>query len=289
MKTRVRVPSLLIIGPALGLILLVVLVLLIKPREKDPHEGQVYVDTGLEYEWITPLEGVEVNPLTPDDFTQYNGSPVYSGEDFIVRRGVDVSEHQHEIDWGLAARELDFAFIRLGYRGYTEGGVYLDPYFEANYSGAREKGLDVGVYFYSQAISVQEAIEEANFVLEKLDGRELDLPVIFDWEKVHEEGARTLGLSAQTRTDCAVAFCQTLRMAGYDSGLYFNLYLGYHDFDLSRLTDYMFWVAVYHDSPDFYYAFPIWQYTDSATVPGILGPADMNLQFIPATPEDSDI
>lgn len=115
------------------------------------------------------------------------GQPCYTGSDYEVRRGIDVSEHQLEIDWAQAAADIDFAFIRLGYRGYTEGGLFEDPYFKANIEGAIANGLDVGVYFFSQAVNVQEAIEEAEFVLERIREYDISLPVVFDWEKIEGE------------------------------------------------------------------------------------------------------
>ena len=106
--------------------------------------------------------------------------------------------------------------------------------------------------------------------------------MIFDWEHVEEE-ARTDGVSEQTMTDCAVAFCRTVTNAGYDAGVYFNRKLGYYGFDLSRLSDYARWVSVPGDFPDFYYACDFWQFTFEGTVPGIEGNADLNLRFIPVS------
>ena len=230
---------------------------------------------------MTPLEGVPVNPLTAEDFAA-EGPVRYLGRDYRALRGIDVSEHQREIDWGQAARSgLDFACIRLGRRGYTEGGLFEDPWFERNMAGAAANGLKTGVYFFSQAVNVAEAIEEANFVLERIRDYRIDLPVIYDWEWVEAENARTAELSVQTRTDCAVAFCETIRRAGYEPGVYFNRKLGYYGYDLTRLTDYVFWFSLPESPfPNFYYACDMWQYSFTERVPGIEGPTDMNLMFI---------
>lgn len=262
------------------------LILLFRPKAVDPHEGQVYINDGFGMVWMTPLEGVEANTLGQPDFRIINGTPYYTGKAYEVLRGADVSEHQLEIDWAQAAPSLDFAYIRLGYRGYTQGGLFEDPYYEQNMSGALNNGLKVGVYMFSQAISVEEAIEEANFVLERLEGYKISLPVIFDWEKIDGGGARTDDLDPAVLTDCAVAFCETVKNAGYEPGVYFNRYLGYYGFDLSRLTDYSFWVAVPGDFPDFYYASDLWQYTFSASIPGIPTETDMNLLFTPVVTEE---
>ena len=138
---------------------------------------------------------------------------------------------------------------------------------------------------FSQAVSGEEAVQEAEFVIERLKGYKVTLPVIFDWEKIEGGGARTDNLDPAVLTECALAFCQTIENAGYEPGVYFNRYLGYYGFDLSRLTDYTFWVAVPGEFPDFYYASDMWQYTFEATVPGMNTPADMNLMFIPRVVE----
>ena len=287
MKTAVRYKLFLIFGTIILIgIVSTLLIWLFRPEAVDPHAGQVYINDGFGMVWITPLEGVDANILSQPDFRIVNGHPYYTGDDFDIRRGIDVSEHQYDIDWNLTGRaDIDYAYIRIGYRGYTEGGLFEDPYYKANIQGALNNGLDVGVYMFSQAISVEEAVAEAEFVLHLLDGYKITLPVIYDWEKIEGGGARTDDLDPMTLTDCAVAFCQTIEAAGYEPGVYFNRYLGYYGYDLTRLTDYKFWVAVPGDYPDFYYASDMWQYSFTATVPGIDTPTDMNLMFIPRVTE----
>ena len=258
-----------------------ILYLVVPEPKPDEHAGQVYLNDGFDMVWITPYENVPVSTLSAKDFQSVNGLPTYTGNDYRTSVGIDVSEHQWEVDWQAAAQAIDFAYIRLGYRGYTEGGLFLDPWYEKNIAGASAAGLDTGVYFFSQATNVVEAIEEAEFVIDHLRGYRVDLPVIFDWEKIDAEEARTAGLGDLTLTDCAVAFCRTLENAGYEAGVYFNRYLGYYGFDLSRLTDYAFWVSVPGDFPDYYYACDFWQCSFTGSVPGVSGEADMNIRFIP--------
>ena len=246
----------------------------------DEHAGQVYLNDGFDMVWITPYENVPVNTLKPEEFRTVDGIPSYTGSEYSTYLGIDTSEHQWEVNWNAAAQVLDFAYVRLGYRGYTEGGLFLDPWFETNLAGASAAGLDTGVYFFSQATNVSEAIEEAEFVIDHLRGFRVNLPIIYDWEKIDEEQARTTGLGDLTLTDCAVAFCRTIENAGYDAGVYFNRYLGYYGFDLSRLTDYAFWVSVPGDFPDYYYACDFWQCNFEASIPGVTGNADLNLRFV---------
>ena len=256
--------------------------------EPDPHAGQVYLYDGFDWIWMTPLEGVPVNEMTAEMFRSENGRIRYIGDAYEVLRGVDVSEHQLDIDWPqVAAAGIDYAYIRLGWRGYTEGGLFEDAYFDRNMRGAVDSGLRTGVYFFSQAINVAEAIEEAEYVLERIAAYPVTLPVVFDWEKVDSAEARTAEITVQGRTDCAVAFCETIRRAGYTPCVYFNRNLGYYGYDLTRLTDYEFWFSLPESPfPNFYYACDMWQYSFDEQVPGISGGTDMNLWFIPKEEPD---
>ena len=291
MKTAVKYRLILIAIAVLVLAAaVVVFALSLRPEPVDPHEGQVYIYDGFDWIWMTPLPGVEANSMTAEDFSDQSGYPTYTGSDYQVLRGVDVSEHQHEIDWAqVAASGVDYAYVRLGYRGYTEGGLFEDPYFRANVEGALANGLQVSVYFFSQAISVQEAIEEAEFVLERIKDYNITLPVVYDWEKINgETAARTDSLDFSILSDCAVAFCDTMKNAGYEPAIYFNRHLGYYGYDLSRMTDYDFWFALPESPfPNFYYAVDMWQYSFTEQVPGIAEPTDMNLMFIPLETEEN--
>ena len=290
-------------NPVGGLLLLIALlaaaigIVVVKTRrpqeEIDPHAGQVLVNDGFNDVWITPIEGVEVNDLKKEDFESSDGKIYYTGDDYDTVLGIDVAEHQWEVDWEQVAEAgVKFAYIRSGYRGWSQGGLYEDPWFRRNIEEAPKAGLDAGVYFYSQAVNVAEAIEEARFVLEQIEGYELTLPIMYDWEI--PEGApeaRTNGLDPSIIGDCGVAFCETIRAAGYEAGIYFNRQLGYYSIDLGRLKDCKLWLADWEtDYPGFYYAGNIWQYTRTGEVPGVEGDVDMNLMFIKRpepTPEPS--
>lgn len=265
-----------------ALVAALVIGLLSKKEPEDPHKGQVYIYDGFDWIWMTPLEGVPANELTEESFSSNDGRIEYTGTDYDVLRGVDVSEHQLDIDWKqVAASGVDYAYIRVGWRGYTEGGLFEDAYFERNIQGALDAGLHVGVYMFSQAVTVQEAIEEADFVLERIGKYKVTLPVVFDWEKIEAAEARSHGLTMELRTDCARAFCETVKSAGYVPCVYFNRNLGYYGYDLTRLTDYEFWFSLPESGfPNFYYACDMWQYSFTETVPGIAEPTDMNLWFI---------
>lgn len=285
MRTRRRsgLPVLLVAAAVIvGVALLMSAAL--RPKIADPHEGQVYVYDGFDWIWLTPLEDVEPNLMTAEDFDWQNKIPSYVRDDYEVLRGVDVSEHQTDIDWQqVAASGVDFAFVRVGRRGYSAGALFEDETYKANIEGALNAGLEVGVYFFSQAVSVQEAIEEAEFALELIKPYQITLPVVYDWEKIYtDDSARTAGLDSRVLSDCAVAFCETVKKAGYTPCIYFNRHTGYYGLDLSRMTDYLFWFALPESPfPNFYYKVDIWQYSFNDSVPGIPGETDMNLYFRP--------
>ena len=229
-----------------------------------------------------PKPTLAKNPYSAADFG-YNDNgylTCLSGESWL---GVDVSEHQGSINWEkVAATEVQFAMVRLAYRGWgSEGLVRPDARGLENLDGAAAAGLQVGVYFFSQAITVEEAIEEARFLLELLDGRALDMPVVFDWETVSSEEARTANMNRKTLNACAMAFCQEIEAAGYQAMLYYNLDMAKWKFDLLPFQEagYEFWLAMYTDRMNYSYRVRMWQYTNQGRVDGIKGRVDLNLYF----------
>ena len=230
---------------------------------------------------LEAIKGVDRNRYDPQAFTQEeNGWITYEKNGRKALTGIDVSVYQGDIDWEAVAQSgVEFAIIRLGYRGYSQGAIQLDRNFEQNMRGALEAGLDVGVYFFSQATTVLEAEEEADFVLENLRGYPITFPVVFDWEFVTADQARTHEMEGEALTDCALAFCELVATAGYTPMVYFNQDIGYFYYQLDELDQYPFWLAEYDSKPDFYYDFDMWQYTHTGTVPGIEGSVDLNLAF----------
>ncbi len=194
--------------------------------------------------------------------------------------GVDVSSYQGSIDWYQVKESgIDFAMIRVGYRGYGTGTLNIDTAFYTNIEGALAAGLDVGVYFYSQALDAEEAIEEAELVLHLIDSYDITYPVVYDWEIVTSDTARTDDILVDNLTACTKAFCDTIKDAGYTPMVYQNKVTSYLKLDLSELTEYDFWLAEYNDTPSFYYRYDIWQYCSDGSVPGIDGEVDLNIAF----------
>jgi len=195
--------------------------------------------------------------------------------------GIDVSEHQGWINWNaVALNGVDFAIVRLGYRGYTDGSLYLDEYFYYNVEGARNAGLKVGVYLFSQAINEQEALQEAQMVLRALEGIPLDYPVFFDYEPVSDVKGRANNLSAEQLTKNAQVFCEHVKSGGYIPMIYGNKkVIGMIDAEVRDL--YGVWFAEYNVKiPSAQFDFIIWQYSSTGKVAGIDTYVDLNIHFL---------
>lgn len=219
--------------------------------------------------------------LSTDDRTGWKS--FHDKENHIsARPGIDVSEFQGEkIDWKKVRESgIEFVMIRLGYRAYGESGaLVLDAMYEQNIKGAREAGLDVGVYFFSQAVSAAEAVEEAEFVLDHIRGYDITCPVVYDTEEIKWDTARTDSNTNQEYTNYCKVFCDTIEASGYDPMIYANMKWMAFTLDMSQLTEYDFWYADYHDRPQCPYDYEMWQYSESGSVPGINTKVDLNLWF----------
>ena len=222
------------------------------------------------------------HPYDLDCFISDGTDVIYEGdENFSTRKGVDVSKWQGNVDWQkVKAAGYEFAFFRLGYRGYQAGALFVDNTFHQNMENAGKAGLDVGVYFFSQAISEEEAIEEAYFVLNELENYDVQLPIVYDPEYVYEDDSRTKDLSGEQIMKNIKAFCDVIENAGYDTMLYASMYWEAKILDMGELKDYTFWYADYADKPQTPYDFAFWQYSDTGSVDGIEGNVDLNIQFI---------
>ena len=234
---------------------------------------------------IAPIdEALTLNDYDWSGLREEDGRYQYTAPDGTQALvGVDVSTYNGDIDWTAVKGDgISFAMIRLGFRGYGESGkLVLDDKFLANIQGATQAGLDVGVYFFSQAITVDEAEEEAEYVIQALEDYSITYPVVFDLEKIGYDTARTDDLSVETATQITQAFCQRVAQAGYRPMIYGNVAWLMDRIDLTQLTQYDRWLAQYQTSPTFPYQFSMWQYGNQGTVAGIPGSVDMNLLLTP--------
>lgn len=204
------------------------------------------------------------------------------GETVVSHKGIDVSRFQGSIDWNAVAQDgVEFAFIRVGNRGYGTGKLVEDEKFEANLEGAMAAGIHVGVYIYSQAINEEEVLEEAELVLEKLAPYDVKCPIVFDVEKSADASGRMNQISLEERTNLTLLFCQTVEAAGYQPIIYHNVEMGALMIDVETLESYDKWLAYYNDDMYYPYEYNIWQYSDKGKVNGINSNVDLNICFEP--------
>ena len=236
--------------------------------------------------------GVQPSRLKQGDF-QWNGNRLeYVGGDFRTRFGIDVSAYQNRasknetIDWqAVAADGVEFVMVRIGLRGTSTGKVNEDAFYRQNIQGAMNAGIETGVYFFAQAITVEEAIEEAEFVIEHLRDLNINGPVAYDWEISSKY--RVNDTSPEMATACAVAFCRRIAEAGYTPMIYQGSQVGYLKYDQAAVSQYLTWFPEYKSAsseklyPTFYYQMNYWQFSSKCSVAGIGGNVDANIQFIP--------
>ena len=244
------------------------------------YPDDVVVATSGKIRFFQIQEDIKKNSYQADNLVKLeNGELQYQENGQVIsHKGIDVSYHQGEIDWKQVAEDgVEFAFLRVGIRGYGSGKVVLDEQFENNIKGALANGIKVGVYFYSQSINQEEVLEEANLVLEQIAPYKVTGPVVYDAEKVDD--SRTSGLSAAERTDMAVTFCEKIAEAGYRPMIYLNLDTAFSMLELDRLEEYDKWLAHYGSDMYYPYDYKIWQYSEKGTVAGISSEVDMNISF----------
>ncbi len=241
----------------------------------------LYNDSALGQVYLPVFQDVPACSLNMDSLVTRNGYSFYRENGKVTSiAGIDISEYQGDIDWEkVKSAGIDFAIIRAAYRTYGNGEIKLDKKFEENVKKADEAGIKVGVYIFSQAVNVEEAIEEADYLLDAVEPYNITYPLVFDWEMIYGDDARTDSVSVETLADCCIAFCERVKSAGYVPMLYQNKNTSLMKLDLPRIKDYDFWLAEYNTQPTYYYDFDIWQYSSQAYIPGIKGSVDVNIAF----------
>ncbi|MBR0420114.1 MAG: glycoside hydrolase family 25 protein [Erysipelotrichaceae bacterium] len=270
MNKNKRPQIIIMIAILFGLLLIALIGLLLRPKKtEEPMIEDI------------PEEIIEVDYKKIED---RNGKYYYEDDHFSSSFGIDVSTFQNKIDWKKVKDEgVEFAYIRIGRRGATTGLLYPDDMFEENYKGARDNGIKVGIYFFSQAISEKEAIEEADYLLSLLGDKKIDFPIVYDCEEVYldDETSRTSKTTKEQFTKNALAFIKRLEEKGYSCMIYTYQYWADNYYDMEQLKEYPLWYAQYDvKEPDFSYPVTIWQYSHSGTINGIEGSADLDIMFI---------
>ena len=231
--------------------------------------------------YLPVFEDVPASEVDTNAVVTRNGYSFYKkGTEVTSLTGIDVSEHQGDIDWEkVRAAGIEFAMIRIGYRSYGKGEITFDTKYKENIEGAGKAGLKVGVYFFSQAVSTDEAAEEADAVLDAIEGYDISYPVVYDWEIIYDDSARTDDVSVEMLADNCIEFCERVKSAGYSPMIYQNKNTAMYKLDVQRLKDYDFWLAEYSDKPSYYYDYKMWQYSSKGTVPGVNTEVDLDLSF----------
>lgn len=197
-----------------------------------------------------------------------------------VKLGIDVSKWNGEIDWEIVKAEgVDFAIIRCGYRGSSSGLLIEDPFFYKNLTGAKKVGIKVGLYFFTQATNLVEAVEEASMAVSLLGGTKIEYPVFIDTEGAGGNG-RADNLDPGTRTAVVNAFCQTIQNAGLDAGVYSGRNWYYNNLIVDQMDAPNIWLAEYRQTPLYEGRYDMWQYTSSGSVAGIEGRVDLNISYL---------
>lgn len=249
-------------------------------RELYPNEIVVAADS--RYYFFPIVDTIPHHSYIEEQFVM-NGDNILeyvSDGQVLSKKGIDVSRYQGEIDWEKVAGDgVEYAFIRLGIRGSTEGKLMLDETYEDNMEGALENGIDAGVYFFTQALNKKEAVEEAEFVLENLKGYDVAYPIVLDVEEITTKNPRTKNMGKQEWTDVCIAFCDRIEEAGYVPMIYGNLKTFMLMVDLEQLEKYEKWFAYYRTPLYFPYEFSIWQYSSTGKVNGIGTDVDMNISM----------
>ena len=243
------------------------------------------------YHFFPILDTLEKNNFELDKFNypvyneekeEWEGTATYmAGTEKEAKKGIDVSTFQGDIDWKKVKKAgMEFAIIRLGFRGYESGKIVLDSKFEENIEGSIEAGLDTGVYFFTEALTEKEAIEEADFVIANLEGYKINMPVVIDVEEsANTQKTRTRDLTSDQRTKNVIAFCERIKDAGYKVMIYGNLKSFMIMMNIEDLEEYDKWFAYYRYPFHFPYKIKMWQYTAYERVDGVDGKADVNLMF----------
>ena len=259
--------KILIVFVVLLVMTLVAALLMVALLERLPKTPYQPVETTESLPEVTTLPPPTENVFTPMDFG-YEGDYMtcLTDESWL---GVDVSSYQKDVDWEQVKEAgFEFAMLRVGFRGYGQtGNLNPDKYARQNYENATAAGLKVGVYFFSQAITVEEAVEEAEYVLQLIEGWDLQMPVAYDWECLADDD-RTVVVDSRTLTDCVKAFCDRINAAGYTSMVYFNPSQSRTQMYLEEMVDYKFWLAMYSEFMTYEYKVDMWQYTNKGDVPG---------------------
>ncbi len=249
-------------------------------RDIDPDK-MVYVSGGT-YVFANINHSLKMNTFSNGTFAKDSNNQITYSENgkVVSHKVIDVSKYQTAIDFAKVKNAgVEYAMVRCGYRSYGSGILTEDTSFNNYAAEALKNNIKIGSYFFSQAINVEEAKEEAEYVLNMIKPYQISGPVAIDVEEIFDDTYRQMHLSASQLTDVIITFCDRIKEAGYTPMIYSNLSSFIGNIELDRLENYEKWLAYYSDEPYFPYEMSMWQYTDSGSIDGITGNVDLNISF----------
>ena len=244
---------------------------------ENPLDAGAYDSEGnfIQLAWYP---NAKMNSMEDSDWKKVNGFLEYQGSGYRTYPAIDVSSNQDVINWELVKKAgVEYAIMRAGYRTYGSGIIKTDEIGYWNLKQAKNAGIKVGVYFFTQAVNPEEAEEEARFVLDQIAPFELDLPIFYDTEEINYDSARTDSLTGEELTENALAFCRYIENAGYRAGIYGNQMWLCNKLDLTALEGYAIWLAKYTEELNYPYEIMAWQYSSDGRVEGIPTAVDLDV------------
>ena len=231
------------------------------------------------------LGQIPVNSYKLENFYIEDGFMAYHDDEGnkISHLGVDLSYHQENVNWDeLAQSGIEFVILRCGYRGYSEGGLVKDEKFDEYAKACNDRDIPLGVYFFTQAVNVEEAEREAEFTLDLIKDYKISYPVVIDTEYVSDKEARTNleEIDEDLRSQMCIAFCEKIKEAGYYPMIYASENWIRRELDFEALQDYDFWAPQYLEENDFMYDFTIWQYTERGFIKGVDEQVDLDISMV---------
>ena len=249
------------------------------PMEKKDGQDFTYYDVGKNERYMKINNNIPKNDYKWEDSEGVMSKKAPIGHKMSY--GIDISKHNGNIDFKKVKKAgFDFVFIRIAYRGYgMKGTLKVDEKQEVNLKTAKEAGLKVGAYVFSQSTSKEEAVEEAKLAIDLLKDYNLDLPLVYDPETIKGDIARTDDVNGAMWTECAIAFCEEVKKAGFKPAIYSNMVWEDYYFDLEKLKDYEIWYADYNKLPQTPYNFKYWQFSEVGIIDGVNGEVDLNVMI----------
>lgn len=256
-----------------------------QPPEATDGKHTLVINRDGSEEWVLITPYLPKNDYDYTNLVSQSGRMAYYTDSRVTSYlGVTIDKYDDYVDFGLLRDDgIDYVMVRVGVRGYGTGTITLDDYYTDNISRANQAGLNVGLYFTSQAITVEEATEEAVALISVAQENKITYPLAIDIGFILNDTSRIEDLSKTEKTEIIRAFADTVKEAGFNCVIHADKEFLIKEIDLSKFSDVDIWLDNNGDLPDYPYAFTMWEYASNGTVNGISGPADLSISFIDYT------